>query len=252
VIGLVLPGKAAQAPAGLRPSVAATARTVALWLAIWLGPLAALIAFGHPMFAAMGVFFSKLAVVTFGGAYAVLTYMGQDVVETFGWLTAAEMMDGLALAETTPGPLILVGQFVAFTAAAKPMGLWAGVFASLIFLWMTFAPCFLWIFAGAPWITYVQQKPRLASALARISAAVAGVILNLALWFALHTLFASAQRLQGPIPVWWPDWASLTTPLLGLSIACGLALLRWHWGIPKTLVFAALTGVIWFTLRQFL
>jgi chromate transporter len=160
------------------------------------------------------------------------------------------MMDGLALAETTPGPLILVGQFVAFTAAAKPLGLWAGVFASAIFLWMTFAPCFLWIFAGAPWISYVQTMPRFASALARISAAVVGVILNLAMWFALHSLFARAARLDGPVPLWWPDWTTLDIPLLALSIATGIALLRWHWGIPKSLVLAALTGVVWFTVRQ--
>ncbi len=251
-IGIAKPVTTSARSGAARPDISGTAVTIAIWLFIWLMPLAVLYWFGAPMFAAMGWFFSKLAVVTFGGAYAVLTYMGQDVVDTYGWLTAREMMDGLALAETTPGPLILVGQFVAFTAAAKPMGIGAGIVASLIFLWMTFVPCFLWILAGAPWIEYLQGQPRISSALARISAAVVGVILNLSLWFAMHALFEKAARLQGLIPVWWPYWGSFNLPLFILSLFLGVALLRWHLGIPKTLGLAGLAGLLWFTILQFL
>jgi chromate transporter len=252
VIGLMMPVSGTVPPHVARPNLGGTFKTVAAWLAIWLAPLAALYAvFGkNSMYSAMATFFSKLAVVTFGGAYAVLTYMGQDVVDRFGWLTAPEMMDGLALAETTPGPLILVGQFVAFTAAAKPLGLGAGIAASLVFLWMTFAPCFLWIFAGAPWIEYLQSQPRLSSALSRISAAVVGVILNLSLWFAIHALFSRAERLEGLVPVWWPEWGTLNFPLLILSGFLGFVLLRWHWGIPKTLGLAGGIGLLWFTVQQ--
>ena len=154
-------------------------------------------------------------------------------------------MDGLGLAETTPGPLILVGQFVAFTAAAKQTGLWSGVFASLIFLWMTFVPCFLWIFAGAPYVQFLRSMPRLASALTRITAAVAGVILNLAVWFGLHVLFGNVARAQGVVPIWLPDFNTLDVAALGLTIIAGLALLRLQFGIPKTLALAAFLGLIY-------
>jgi chromate transporter len=168
------------------------------------------------------------------------------VVELHHWLTAPEMMDGLGLAETTPGPLILVGQFVGFTAAAKAQGnLWAGVMGSVIFLWMTFVPCFLWIFAGAPYVAHLQNMPRVSSALSRITAAVVGVILNLALWFGLHVLFSSATRLTGPIPVWWPDFASFDLFAFILSIIAAIALLHYKIGIPKTLAIAASLGVIY-------
>ncbi len=249
-IGFLIPVTTASTRAIARPAIGGTAATIAVWLCIWLVPLALLYWMGAPMFATMGWFFSKLAVVTFGGAYAVMTYMGQDVVDQYSWLTAREMMDGLALAETTPGPLILVGQFVAFTAAAKPMGIVAGIFASLIFLWMTFVPCFLWILAGAPWIEYLQGRPRISSALARISAAVVGVILNLSLWFAMHALFENPKRLDGAIPMWWADWQTLNLPLFVLSLVLGTGLQRWHLGIPKTLGLAGLAGLLWFTILQ--
>jgi chromate transporter len=230
-----------------RPDLATTAKTIALWLVIWLVPLALIFTLfggGHVYFG-LARFFSQLAVVTFGGAYAVLSYMGQDVVEMHHWLTAPEMMDGLGLAETTPGPLILVGQFVGFVAAAKAQGsLWAGIMGSAIFLWMTFVPCFLWIFAGAPYVVYVQSLPRVASALSRISSAVVGVILNLALWFGLHVLFSGVMRLAGPVPVWWPDLASFDGAAFILSIISGIALLHYKIGIPKTLAIAATLGVI--------
>ncbi len=230
------------------PSWKMTLRTIAIWLVIWFAPLLVLnMMYGNSqIYPALSVFFSKLSVVTFGGAYAVLSYMGQDVVELHHWLTTAEMMDGLGLAETTPGPLILVGQFVGFTAAAKAQGnLWAGLFGSGIFLWMTFVPCFLWIFAGAPYVVHLQNMPRIASALSRITSAVAGVILNLAIWFGLHVLFSTVSRLQGPIPLWWPDFSTFDAAAFCVSIIAGLALLYYKIGIPKTLAIAALLGVIW-------
>ena len=241
-------GAAAPRTPVLRPSLWMTLRTILSGCVIWLVPLAGLMFFlGHcHILSELARIFSILAVVTFGGAYAVLTSLGQDVVEHAGWLTAQEMMDGLALAETTPGPLILVGQFVAFTAANKELGsLWAGLAASLVFLWMTFVPCFLWIFAGAPWIEYLQGQPRLAAALARVTAAVVGVILNLTLWFGLHIIFARAARLTGPVPVWWPDWSTFDPAALVLSVAMALALLWAKLGIPKTLALAAAAGLLW-------
>ena len=174
----------------------ATLATIGVWLLIWFVPLAAVYATfgGGHVLSELGLFFSKLAVVTFGGAYAVLAYMGQDAVLHYQWLDAGQMMDGLGLAETTPGPLILVTEFVGYMAAYQQGGqsAWmAGVAGALVALWATFAPCFLWIFAGAPYIDWINAQPRLRGALSAITAAVVGVILNLALWFALHVFFAS-------------------------------------------------------------
>ncbi|MDE2446799.1 MAG: chromate efflux transporter [Alphaproteobacteria bacterium] len=234
------------------PPLGNLVKSAIIWLTIWLVPLGAIaLIFGSShVFTSLAVFFSKLSVVTFGGAYAVLSYMGQTAVEHYHWLTTGEMMDGLGLAETTPGPLILVGQFVAFTAAAKSLNsLQAGFFASLIYLWMTFVPCFLWIFAGAPYVQVLRTMPRLASALARITAAVAGVILNLTVWFGLHVLFGQVARAKGPVPLWWPNWQSLDSGALVLAIIAGLALLKFKIGIPKTLALAAGLSVIWELIR---
>ena len=255
-IGLLVPDqkpKVTLVPPSLPPFMGLV-KTVSIWLAIWLVPLAAIYAtFGSAhVFTGLALFFSKLSVVTFGGAYAVLSYMGQTVVEQQHWLTAPEMMNGLGLAETTPGPLILVGQFVGFTAAAKAQSsLWAGLFASLIYLWMTFVPCFLWIFAGAPYLLYLQSMPRLSSALSRITAAVAGVILNLAFWFGLHVLFGQVQRLSGIFQMWLPDFKTFNAPSCMLAIVAGFALLRFKFGVPKTLALSGLLGVSW-TLVQLL
>jgi chromate transporter len=230
------------------PPISALIRTTAVWLAIWLLPLVLIdwvYGPGH-VYTGLALFFSKLSVVTFGGAYAVLSYMGQTVVEQYHWLTAPEMIDGLGLAETTPGPLILVGQFVSFLAAAKSLNsLWAGLFASLVYLWMTFVPCFLWIFAGAPYVQHLQTMPRLSSALSSITAAVAGVILNLAIWFGLHVLFGTVARTTGPMPIWLPDFKAFDLAAAVLAVISGLALLRFHAGIPKTLALAAGLGVIY-------
>jgi chromate transporter len=222
--------------------------TVATWLAIWLVPLAALaLTLGpHHILTEIGVFFSKLAIVTFGGAYAVLAYMAQAAVEQKGWLTAPQMVDGLGLAETTPGPLILVTQFVGFLAASRGLGsLWGGVAGAVVTLWMTFAPCFLWIFAGAPYIERVSQVPRLQGALSAITAAVVGVILNLSLWFGLHVLFADVRRIGGVFQPWVPLPQSLDAIALGISAVAALVLLRLHWGIPKTLALAGGLGLVY-------
>ena len=249
LFGFLMPDKLVVEPSKTAlPPFIQTFRTVLIWTLIWLLPLGLLrmILGQSSVYVELGWFFSKLAVVTFGGAYSVLSYMGQDVVEAHHWLTTAQMVDGLGLAETTPGPLILVGQFVGFLAAAQASGtIWAGLGGSLIFLWMTFVPCFLWIFAGAPYVLFLQGQPRMASALSRITAAVAGVILNLALWFGLHVLFSGVARLQGPVPVWWPDVSTVDWASLVVTLAAALALLHFKMGIPKTLAMAALMGVIW-------
>ena len=227
------------------PPFGTTLKTTGLWLVIWLLPLL-LLQTAPPVYAELGVFFSKLAVVTFGGAYAVLSYMGQAAVETHGWLSTAQVMDGLGLAETTPGPLILVGQFVGFLAAAQTQKtVLAGVIGSVIFLWMTFVPCFLWIFAGAPYLNYLQSLPRISKALSCITAAVAGVILNLALWFGLHVLFAQVARLKGAIPLWWPEPGSFNPAAFGVAALSMAALLWFKAGIPKTLALGAALGLGW-------
>ena len=219
-------------------------RTVTTWLAIWWLPLLALGVVGAPeLLVNIGKFFSTLAVVTFGGAYAVLAYMAQDVVVQFGWLNAGEMVDALGLAETTPGPLILVAQFVGFLAGFKQSGLFLGFAAALIALWATFAPCFLWIFAGAPYIEWISNQPRLKSALQAITAAVVGVILNLSIWFALHVLFLNVQRETiGPLTLWMPELSSIEWLAVALFIfSCFLAF-RLHWSIARILLISALLG----------
>ena len=230
------------------PPLGTLFRTVAVWGAVWLMPLAllALLLGPHHVLTEVGVFFSKLAVVTFGGAYAALSYMAQAAVETQGWLTAREMIDGLALAETTPGPLILVTEFVGYFAGYREMGgVWGGLAGALVTLWMTFAPCFLWIFAGAPYIDAIGRRPRLSGALSAITAAVVGVILNLSLWFGLHVLFGHVERLPGWFRPWVPDWGQLDLFSLGLTMLAALALLRLHLGILGTLGLCAGLGAAW-------
>ncbi|WP_306146186.1 chromate efflux transporter [Roseibium sp. MMSF_3412] len=232
--------------AGSRTSSVRTVVRVATWLLVWLAPLALLDWWGGaPILSEIGWFFSKLAVVTFGGAYAVLAYMAQDVVTLHGWLGAGEMMDGLGLAETTPGPLILVTQFVGFLAAFQSGGLWLGLAGGLVALWATFVPCFLWIFAGAPYIDRISALPRLQSALSAIIAAVVGVVLNLSVWFALHVFFTdvSAER-HGWLTFWVPDLTSLDWRVPVLAALSGLLLLRFHVSLVWTLLAAALGGAV--------
>ncbi len=227
-------------------SLARTLRTVVLWLAIWLLPLVALVYLGAPqLLIDVGLFFSKLAVVTFGGAYAVLAYMAQDVVIRSGWLTAGEMIDALGLAETTPGPLILVTEFVGFLAGAREGGMPLGIAAAIVTLWVTFAPCFLWIFAGAPYIEWISTRPRLQSALKAITAAVVGVILNLSIWFALHVLFAEVGRRDlGPLTLWTPDPATIQWPAVALFALSAVLAFRLHWGIIRILLVASILGAV--------
>ena len=222
---------------------AALARSLkagAVWLSIWLIPLGLLILLVPGRLAEIGIFFSKLAVLTFGGAYAVLAWMAQEVVEDKGWLTLTQMMDGLGLAETTPGPLILVNQFVGFMAADQVGGLTFGIAGALVALWMTFIPSFLFIFTGAPFIDRLTQMPRLSGGLAAITAAVVGVIANLSLWFALHVLFASVpETTLGPLQLVWPDLTSLRPLTAAIAIGAALALLWRHWSLVWVLVVSA-------------
>lgn len=223
--------------------------TAGTWLAIWVLPLAGLAALlgRDHVVAQLAWFFSKLAVVTFGGAYAMLAYMGQDVVLRYGWLSAGQMMDGLGLAETTPGPLILVTEFVGYLAAYQHGGApaWAmGLLGAFVALWATFAPSFLWIFAGAPYIDWIIEQPRLRGALAAITAAVVGVILNLAVWFALHVFFREVTLVQaGWLRLWTPTPGSLDGPAVAVALLSGFLLLRRHWDIGRVLVAASLAGV---------
>ncbi len=221
------------------------AKTVITWLAIWWLPLLAVIAVAPDgTLAQIGLFFSKLAVVTFGGAYAVLAYMAQDVVTQFGWLTAGEMMDGLGLAETTPGPLILVTEFVGFLAGFRDGGWGVAIAATVITLWATFAPCFLWIFAGAPYIDWISAQPKLRGALMAITAAVVGVILNLSIWFALHVFFKTVTRTDyGLIRLWQPEWASVDWRVIILAILAAYLLLMRHFNLP--LVLGICAGLGW-------
>ncbi len=223
------------------PPAARTVTTIAVWLAVWIVPLSimGLVLGGDHVLSQLAWFFSKLAVVTFGGAYAVLAYMAQVVVETFGWLTPGEMLDALGLAETTPGPLILVTQFVSALAAARADGgvsLAMGFAGGVVALWATFAPCFLWIFAGAPYIERFAEIPRLQAALRAVTAAVVGVILNLTVWFALHVLFAEVGRIEmGPINLALPRLSSVNSAAALLALVAGVILLIAKRGIATTL-----------------
>ncbi|MCU0899403.1 MAG: chromate efflux transporter [Cypionkella sp.] len=221
------------------PGAARTLPTLLLWGAIWLVPLGALWLYGGILFD-IGWFFSKLAVLTFGGAYAVLAWMTQEVVQGFGWLTTTQMMAGLGLAETTPGPLILVNEFVGFMAGYGAGGWGLAVMGAVVALWMTFIPCFLWIFVAAPYLARITADPRLAGALSAIMAAVVGVIANLSLWFTLHLLFGQIGQAQfGPLSLLWPDVKSLNLPALGLALLSALLLLRFHRPLWQVLAISA-------------
>ncbi|AUR03390.1 putative chromate transporter [Phaeobacter inhibens] len=217
-------------PAALPPAAAGPVWvTLLLWGGLWLLPLGALSLFGPQLLADIGWFFAKLAVVTFGGAYAVLAYMSQTVVAQYQWIETGQMIDALGLAETTPGPLILVTQFVAMLAGALASGTWMALAAGLVALWATFMPCFLWIFLAAPHVERIASHPRLGAALRAITAVVVGVILNLSVWFLLHVLFRETVTLELPaISLMLPVMASLdiSAALLVLAapvvaLACG-------------------------------
>lgn len=228
-----------------QPKSAHPARTIAIWGALWATPLVLLHLSGAKLLTSIGLFFSKLAVVTFGGAYAVLAYMTQEVVVQKGWIDTATMMDGLGLAETTPGPLILVTEFVGFMAAFHVGGIWLGIAGAIVALWATFIPCFLWIFTAAPYLSHIGSRPNLAAALSGITAAVVGVILNLSIWFALHVLFEDGGLImRGPIQVYVPDWQTLNLPALVLSGMAGVLMLWFNVGMGKTLAIMAVAGLL--------
>ena len=246
-------GLADQTAAQSMPAISLTGtlRTALLWLAIWLVPLAALAVIFEPthVISQLSLLFSKLAVVTFGGAYAVLAYLAQDVVQHYGWLVPGEMVDALGFAETTPGPLILVTEFVGFLAADRHGGgppLLMGTLGALVALWATFAPCFLWIFVGAPYIERINAEPRLRAALAAVTAAVVGVILNLTVWFALNVLFGeNTTAWYGPLRLYMPSPSSLDPVALVLSVAAFVLLFKLHRDIMTTLGICGTLGVAW-------
>jgi chromate transporter len=221
---------------------------VIVWGALWLLPFVLIFLAGNPgAYGDIAAFFSRMAVVTFGGAYAVLAYVAQQAVDHYHWLKPGEMLDGLALAETTPGPLVLVLTFTGFMAAYRAPGavspLMGGIVGATLTTWVTFVPCFLWIFLGAPYVERLRENRAISSALTAISAAVTGVILNLAVWFAIHVLFARVGTLSaGPVMLAWPDWTSLEPAALVLSFASALLLLRLKAGIFVTLAVCGAAG----------
>jgi chromate transporter len=241
-----------EIPEHARPSLGWSLKVGAVFLALWLAPLAALLLLLGPgnVFSQIALFFSKMAVVTFGGAYAVLAYVAQQAVEHFGWLKPGEMLDGLGMAETTPGPLIMVTQFVgfmgAFRAATGLPPMLAGTLGGLLTTWVTFIPCFLWIFLGAPFIETLRGNRALSAALSAITAAVVGVVLNLAIWFALHTLFREVRPVHGwGLSLDVPDLASVHWPAVVLTIAAVLAMFRFKVGALPTLAACAAAGLAW-------
>ena len=242
---------ARQIPEHVRPSTSRAVKTAAVCLVLWLGPLALLLATvgPHNVFTDIAVFFAKMAVVTFGGAYAVLAYVAQEAVEQYGWLQPGEMLAGLGMAETTPGPLIIVLQFVGFMGAFRHAGvlppMLAGVLGGTLATWTTFAPCFLWIFLGGPYIEALRGNKALSAALSTITAAIVGVILNLAVWFAVHTLFGRVDVVHPGfgLRLQVPDLTTISFGSLAIAIGAMLALFRFKAGMIPTLVACSAIGV---------
>ncbi len=240
-----------------KPTLLRAAVVLAVFSGLWLGPLAVLIvaAGWDNVFVKEGLFFSKAAVVTFGGAYAVLAYMAQQAVDVYGWLEPGEMLDGLGMAETTPGPLIQVVQFVGFMGAYRaaesgalgglhPMA--AGTLAAVWTTWVTFIPCFLWIFLGAPYIERLRRAKLLTAALSAITAAVVGVVLNLALWFALHSVFGEVEELRISGIRWFvPSWKTIDVPRLLIALGAFLAMFRFKVGVIWTIVACVMLGLLY-------
>jgi chromate transporter len=239
-----------EVPLHARPDGRRALSVGALWLSLWLAPvIALLIAIGPGnAFTEIALFFSKMALVTFGGAYAVLSYVAQQAVEHYHWLSAREMLDGLGMAETTPGPLIMVLQFVGFIAAYRDPGglppMWAATLGGLLATWVTFTPCFLWIFVGAPYIETLRGNRGLAGALGAITAAVVGVILNLSVWFGLHTIFRETTPVRS-FGLWFdlPVVSSVDLAALVLAIAAATAIFRFKAGMLTVLGGASAAGI---------
>ncbi len=241
-----------QRPEHTRPRTGRALRVLVVCALLWLVPVATLAAVlgATHVFVLEGVFFSKAAVVTFGGAYAVLAYIAQQAVERFGWLQGGEMLDGLGMAETTPGPLIMVVQFVGFMGAYRNPGsldpFVAGTIGAAITTWVTFVPCFLWIFLGAPYIEWLRGNQRLSAALSAITAAVVGVILNLAAWFALQLLFGEIRTLEGPLGMRLlvPTMATIDGAALAIAVGAAVALLRFKISMLLVLGASAVVGIV--------
>jgi chromate transporter len=210
---------------------------------IWAAPLLLLWALDQQFLLDLGLFFSKLAVVTFGGAYAVLAYMAQSVVQDYGWISTDQMIDALGLAETTPGPLILVTEFVALLAGFAQSGVTGALVAGAVALWVTFTPCFLWIFLAGPYLEHISAQPRLSGALRAITAAVVGVIANLSVWFALHVLFDRVLS-RGWLAMPLPDWSSFNSLAMIYSLCAALLMLGFKRGFITTMAVLAAVALV--------
>jgi chromate transporter len=239
-------------PAHARPPISWSLKVAGIALFLWFAPIAALFAFlgqGN-VFTDISIFFSKMAMVTFGGAYAVLAYVAQQAVDHYHWLKPGEMLDGLGMAETTPGPLIMVTQFVGFMGAYRAPGalhpLLAGTLGGLLTTWVTFVPCFLWIFLGAPFMETLRNNKALSAALSAITAAVVGVILNLAVWFALHVLFGElhAVRTLGMV-IDVPVLSTINMPSLILTLAAAIAVFWLKIGMLPVLAASSIAGLVY-------
>jgi chromate transporter len=218
-------------------------RTIVIWGGLWAAPLVLVWALDQQFLLQLGLFFSKLAVVTFGGAYAVLAYMTQSVVQDHGWITTQQMIDALGLAETTPGPLILVTEFVALLAGFAQSGLSGAIAAGVLALWVTFTPCFLWIFVAGPYLEAISAQPRLSAALQAITAAIVGVIANLSVWFALHVLFEQVHP-AGVFAMPLPDWSSFNFNALVLTFLAAILMLALNKGFVFTMGVLALAALV--------
>ena len=246
----------AAVPAHARPNLSWSVRVSSVFLLLWLTPIFVLLATlgSGDVFSQIAIFFSKMAVVTFGGAYAVLSYVAQEAVQNYGWLAPGEMLDGLGMAETTPGPLIQVVQFVGFMGAWRGSGaldpLLAATLAAVLTTWVTFVPCFLWIFLGAPFSDTLRNTKARAGAMSAITAAVVGVIVNLSVWFALHSLFQDLGLWHGfGMQIDLPVWSSVDIPAALLTATAMLAIFRFNVPMLATLAGSALVGVAWFAIR---
>ncbi|NWF24692.1 chromate efflux transporter [Streptomyces sp. PKU-EA00015] len=229
-----------------QPSRGRTWRILGAGLLLWAVPVAAvaLLTGTGSVFTTQGLFFSGTALVTFGGAYAVLAFVAQQAVQTYGWLSAKEMVSGLALAETTPGPLIMVVQFVAFLGAYRDPGTLDPWAAALLTTWVTFVPCFLFIFLGAPYIERLRGNRRISAALTGITAAVVGVIANLALYFAEHALFTDVdEKSFGPLRIALPDLTTLRPAALAITVIAALLIFKLRWSVLRTLGICAALGL---------
>ncbi len=245
-------------PRHARPNLVWSLKVSGILLALWLMPVALIVAFlgFDSVFSKIAIFFSQMALVTFGGAYAVLAYVAQEAVQHYGWLKPGEMLDGLGMAETTPGPLIMVVQFVGFMGAFRAPGslnpMVAATFGAVLTTWVTFIPCFLWIFLGAPFIESLRGNKALTGAMSAITAAVVGVILNLAIWFGLHVLFADVETFSvGWFSLDIPIFRSINVASLLLTAAAVLALFRFRVSVIFTLIGCAVAGMVWTLVTRF-